>query len=452
MSAESERLYKEFLEHYNLQDGNYIHAIEMMDNPFEKVEKVQAIRIGNTLVPMTPAVKNSHKFNIQLNIAPINAEKEIKKHIGMYKGCILDDEDVSLFCYTVEEMVLRNLLWPFHLLTIQAELTEKDFFPIAHMMEGIVCDVQDVLYDFYWAVIGSTDKIDAKRDSEIESMNRRTDDWAANAPIEVRGSIRRNGKYLDVYATARSTVTSGMVNAEYQSHSLLANQSANREKAAAQKNLMINLENILLGIIKSYTKLWKDCLKNLGTIIGRNVLRDTICTTEALYRPDLRDNMIEIINNAEGDVSYGNLAHLIKYYGHDYDDMFGRSIARRILNQCVKDKKIDTDDFDYDFYAYYYKVKHPLQHEPLFNRLREYNRESVKNLCLFVKENHPDDYNAENISHVLKSATSVIDLCLGLTQKQQNRLVDDCYEIFYDILGDEKKSKYYRDGAPRFEY
>ena len=42
MGAESERLYKEFLEHYDLQEGNYIHAIEFLDHPLEKVEKVQA--------------------------------------------------------------------------------------------------------------------------------------------------------------------------------------------------------------------------------------------------------------------------------------------------------------------------------------------------------------------------------------------------------------------------
>ena len=452
MGAESVRLYKEFLEHYDLQDGNYNHAIEFLDHPLQQVEKVQAIRIGETLVPLSPAVQNSVKFNVQLNLAPINAEKEIKQHIGMYKGCILDDEDVNLFCYTVEDMVLRNLLWPFHLMTEGAELRENHFFPIAHMMEGIVCDVQDALHDFYWAVIDSTGKIDAKRDREIEFKNRQTDNWAANAPIEVRGSIRRNGKYLDVYATTRSTVTSGMVNAEYQVHSLLENQFANREKATTQINLLNTLEGILLGIIKSYKKQWYDCLKGLTGIIGRNLLRDSIVGGNPVYRPDQKENMIEIINNAEGDVSYGNLAQLIKYYGHDYDDMFGHSIVRRILNQCVKDKKIDTDDFDYDFYAYYYEVEHPLQHEPLFNRLREYFRESVKNLCVFVKENHPDDYTPDNISHVLKTASETIELFIGITNRQRFRLDDDCYEIFYDILGDNKMRDYYKNGSPRFEY
>ena len=452
MGADSVRLYKEFLEHYDLQDGNYNHAIEFLDHPLEKVEKVQAIRIGETLVPLSPAVQNSVKFNVQLNLAPINAEKEIKQHIGMYKGCILDDEDVNLFCYTVEDMVLRNLLWPFHLMTEGAELRENHFFPIAHMMEGIVCDVQDALHDFYWAVIDSTGKIDAKRDREIEFKNRQTDNWAANAPIEVRGSIRRNGKYLDVYATARSTVTSGMVNAEYQVHSLLENQFANREKATTQINLLNTLEGILLGIIKSYKKQWYDCLKGLTGIIGRNLLRDSIVGGNPVYRPDQKENMIEIINNAEGDVSYANVKRLLDYYGYDYDDLFGEYTARAVLLSLTRDKKIDDTDFYYEFYSYFYNVANPFQREEFVNHYRQVSKNFTVKVCNNSKELYPDFFKAENCDEVLTHLSELIDIHPYLTEKQKNRLRDDNCEVFYDILGDKEMSKYYRDGVPRFEY
>ena len=452
MSAESVRLYKEFLEHYDLQDGNYNHAIEFLDHPLEKVEKVQAIRIGETLVPLSPAVKNSVLFNTQLHLAPINAEKEIKQHIGMYKGCILDDEDVNLFCYTVEDMVLRNLLWPFHLMTEGAELTEKHFFPIAHMMEGIVCDVQDALHDFYWAVLDSTGKIDAKRDREIEFKNRQTDNWAANAPIEVRGSIRRNGKYLDVYAAARSTVTSGMVNAEYQVHSLLENQFASREKATVQIKLLNTLESILLGIIKSYTKQWYDCLKGLTGIIGRNLLRDSIVGGNPVYRPDKKENMIEIIDNSEGDVSYANVKRLLDYYGFDYDDLFGESTARSVLHSLMRDNKIDATDFYYEFYSYYYNVANPFLREEFFNHFRRVSKSFTVKVCNNSREHYPDFFKAENCDKVLTHLTEAIEINPALTEKQKNRLKDDNCEVFYDMLGDAETAKYYRDGAPRFEH
>ena len=452
MSNQSQQLYDEFLGHYNLDTGLYNHAIEMMDHPFEKIEKVQAIRVGETLVPMTPAIKNSTAFNTQLHLASITAEKEVKKHIGMYKGCILDAEDANLFCYTVEELVLRPLLFPFHLLTVEAELSEKDFFPLANIMEGIVCDTQEAIFAFLQGVLGSNDRIDAKTDRKIAEQNRQTDEWAANAPVEVWGSIRRNGKYLDVYASARSTVTSGMVNADYQVNSLLANQSANREKATDQKGLLSSLESTLLNIIGSYTNQWKECLKGLGTIIGRNILRDTLITTNATARPDKKENMIEIIDNAEGDISYANVKRLLDYYSHDYDDLFGESTARDVLHSLIKTKKIDTEDFYYDFYAYFYNVPNPFMREEFFNHFRKASKNLTVKVCNSSREQFPDFFKAENCDKVLSHLSEMIEVNPYLTEKQKNRLSDDNCEVFYDMLGDAEKAKFYRDGAPRFEY
>lgn len=452
MSATPQQLYDEFLEHYDLEKGLYYHSIELLDHPFEKVEKVQGIRIGDTLVPLSPAVANSVKFNVQLHLAPINAEKEIKKYIGSYKGLILDDDDVNLFCFTAEQTVLSPLLWPLNLLTHHAELTERHFFPLADMMEGIVCDTQDAVYDFFQAVLGSTDRIDAKRDREIDSMKRRTDDWAANAPVEVRGSIRRNGRYLEVSATARSTVTSGMINAEYQAHNLVANLSANREKAAVQKSLMDQLEKRLLDIIKPYTKLWYERLKQLDPVIGKNVLRDSIIGGNVAYRPDQKDNMIEIIKNATGEISYSNLKRLIDYYGYDCDDLIGNRVAIRILNSFIQDKEIDVENFYYDFYGYYYDVEHPLECEQLFSRFRETAMGSLRKMCDNIKAEDPDYLVAENRDKILLVFNQMAEILPGITQKQKNRLSDDACSVFYEAIGDTKESEYYKQGAPRFEF
>lgn len=452
MSATPLQLYEEFLEHYGLEKGLYYHTVEMMDHPFEKVEKVTGVRLGKILVPLPPAVRNSVKFNVQLNLAPINAEKEIKKYIGSYKGLILDEDDVNLFCFTVEEAVLKNLLWPFHLLTEGAQLEEKDFFPLADMMEGVVCDTQEAIFAFLQGVLGSTDRIDAERDREVDRRNRQTDTWAANAPVEVRGSIRRNGKYLEVSATARSTVTSGMVNAEYQVHSLLANQSANREKAATQKALMNTLEQKLLNIISSYKNLWYERLKTLGSVIGKNVLRDSVCSTNAIYRADQENNMLKIFVNAPDDVSLSSLKRVFEEYGYDCDKLLGAQTSIRIINSFIKEKKIDVESLFYRFYSYYYGVEHALQHDALFQRLRNDCMNSARTLCKNVKEQHPDFYVPENCGTILRPVYDLAEALPGVTEKQKNRLRDDASYVFYDVLGDASMSKYYQEGAPRFEY
>lgn len=452
MSTTPHQLYDEFLKNYGLEKGFYYHSIELLDHPFEKVEKVQAIRIGDTLVPLSPAVSNSVKFNVQLNLAPINAEKAVKKYIGSYKGLILDADDTNLFCFTAEEAVLKDLLWPFHLLTVQAELTEKDFFPLADMMEGIVCDTQEAIFGFMQAVLGSTDRIDAETEREIDRKNRQTDAWAANAPVEVRGSIRRYGNRIEVAATARSTVTSGMVNADYQVHSLVANQNANREKASVQRSLMNQLEGQLLAIIGSYKQRWYDRLRQLGGVIGKNVLRDTVCSSSTAFRPDQKENMIEIVKTATGKISFANLERLMRYYGYDCDDLFGHLVAMRIMNSLIKDNKLDTESFYYEFYGYFYDVEHPLQHEALFNRVRELNKKATRSLCERSKAEHPDFYQSQNISLVLSPSSAIIDGLLGITEKQRNRLSDDASSIFYDVLGDASMRDYYKNGAPRFEF
>lgn len=452
MVADSERLYDEFLQNYGLEKGLYYHSIELLDHPFEQIEKVQAVRIGDQIVPVSPAVANSVKFNIQLHYAQIQAEKEIKKYIGSYKGLILDEDDVNLFCFTAEQAVLTHLLWPFHLLTFQAQLEEKDFFPLADMMEGVVLDTQEALFAFLQAVLGSTDRIDAARDRDIDRMNRQTDAWAANAPVEVRGSIRRYGNHIEVAATARSTVTSGMVNADYQAHNLLANQQANREKATAQRSYMQTLENRLLEIISSYRTLWYDRLKQLGKIIGKNVLRDSIIPGDILHRPDQKDNLIAIIKQANGGISFANLKRLMTFYGHDCDELFGERVAIRINNSFIKDHEIDVNSFFYKFYAYFYDVEHPLEHEAFYNRFRQATMETTRAFCQKCKEQHPDVYTAENDSRLLTQVKGMIDALLGITDRQRNRMKDDAYAVFYEVLGDAAQSEYYKNGIPRFEF
>ena len=154
----------------------------------------------------------------------------------------------------------------------------------------------------------------------------------------------------------------------------------------------------------------------------------------------------------QNDINYAHLKKLIEFYGHDCDDLYGRRVCLRIINSAINDQKVDVDNFYYDFYAYFYGVEHPLQHEPLFKRFREMNQESTRGLCQHSLEKYPDFFKAENCDKVLTHATEIINVLVGVTEKQKNRLLDDNCSIFYEFLVDTERSKFYKYGAPRFEY
>ena len=55
MSTESEQLYKEFLEHYDLDEGLYCHALDLSKPHFTKIEQVMAVKFGGVQVPTSEA-------------------------------------------------------------------------------------------------------------------------------------------------------------------------------------------------------------------------------------------------------------------------------------------------------------------------------------------------------------------------------------------------------------
>ncbi len=435
MSAASEKLYEEFLDNYQLEHGLYNHVFEIMDNPLEKLDEVKVVYLGDTMVPATPAVQNSIKFRKQLNLAPYHAELELKKYIGSYKGCVLDEDDVNLFCYTVEEMVLRHLLWPFHLITNQADLIEKQFYPLAHMMETeVVQKVFDALYDFNQGVLAHNRRIDEDMEDEVERMKRQTDRWAANAPVEVSGTIRRVGRHLEVEATARSTVTDGMINAEYQAHNLVAGMSANREKVAVHRELMNTLESKLLSVTGIYLRRFYDCLSKMGDIIGTNLLRDTLCTDKKNFRPHERENIIQLIEDAPYETDFYQLAYLLRCYDHDFSDLFGTHVAITMFNDYIRNKKIDEEDFYYKFFAYFYDLEHPIQHEGLFLRFKHKLCEQIKKHCEKIKATRPEVYTKENAKQILVTPYRMAQIIPGLDEAHKKNMIDACHEIYDKLL------------------
>lgn len=446
MGTASERLYEEFLERYELDKRLYSHAFEIYDHQFKKLDEIKVVYFGDVMIPVSEAVHNSIAFAKELNAAPIRAEQEIKKYIGRYKGCALDFDDANLFCYTVEEMLLKELLWPFHLLTVGAELTEKDFYPIADLMAGYVCDALDALESFDLAILQSNDRIDAQRDDDIERMRRRTDYDADHAPVEIRGSIRRSGNRISVYANARSTFTEGMRTAEYQVHDLVATQNANNEKVAAHRALMNELEGKLLKITNEFSRCFYDRLRTLGDIIGKNVLRDTVCTQNANFRPHLKENAKELIRNAPYEVDFHHVATMLRFYDFSFDELFGKSLAINVFNDYVRDKKIDVEDFYYEFYCYFYEVEHAVQSSLFFYRLLGIIEDQAKKLCEKVKATKPEAYTEENRDRVLATFFRFTETVPGMSAEQSKIMMDAVFDIFYKVLGKP------RNDTPVFQY
>lgn len=435
MSAESSRLYDEFLGHYDLNPALYNHAVEMLDVKFEEIGDIHAVRIAGVGVPVSPVVFNSMKFASELQKAPVKAEMELNRSIRGFKTYRLEEDDVLMLCDIAEEAMLRNLLWPFHLVTVKSHLENDQFLPLACMMEKTVLSVLDILDTFYDEMAANAYATEARRQSSLEEGKRAARYRAENAPIEVRGSIRRVGDHLEVYANARSTVTDGMINADLQVNELMANQSARREAFAAQKGPLERLESSLKAVRDSYVKEWHDCLEQMTPRIGKNLLRSTICGTYDPFRPHFKENATDLLRSATLDDDFEQIARFLRFYDHDFDELRGDITVCDLINGYVKTKQINTECFNYKFYCYFYEVEHAIFHDAFFNRIREKLKGQAKRLAEKAKANGltPDRVNCER---VLTSIYRFYGDIPGIDARRRNKLYDAIHYVFYDVYGD----------------
>lgn len=332
---------------------------------------------------------------------------------------------------------MGKLLWPFHLLAVEAELEKKDFYPIANMMEGIVCDFLDTIDHFCQAFMDGELRIRHRTEAEIEEKNRQTRNWAANAPVEVRGSARVIGDRLQIEANVRSTVTQGQIAADYQVNQLVANRDANRKRDAQQKNLMDYLESGLMEVVKRYIPAWYDCLEhNLGFMVGKNVITSTIYGKASNTHPHLKEHAIKLFNLMTEEDDFSKIEYFLRYYDHDFYELFGDSVAARIINSYVKTKQVDENELSYRFFCHFYNKQHPVEHTALFNCLKKKIQKQVRDRCEAHYKRDPAGYCASICEAKLGAYFRFFDAIPGLTVKQRRTLSNACFYIFYDVKGD----------------
>ena len=435
----SEQLYEEFLDNYKLKRGLYNHALELSTPTFVEVEKFQKLVFQKIELPVTMATKNGTIFNTKLTLAKLEAEKAVKDMVRKHRTFRMDGDDVERLCDFMEQEVLNKLLWPFHLLTVEAELDKEQFFPIAHEMEKIVQQVFEIIDNFYNAFFQSEQSIQQRARANMERMDRQTDAWAANAPVRVRGSVRELGDRLHIYANVESTVTPGMITADYQVNELLANQDAKRESIANQKALLDYLEKSLLEVVESYVPCWYDCLENkLKKVIGKCVFGPSVYLQIANVRPHIKENAKKLFSRFSNDDDFARIEYFLRFYGYDMDDLFGQKVAIDMYNGYVRNKKIDELEFYNNFYCYFYDVEHAIEYEPFFKRFKELLKVQTRKLCEKKYQNNREKYTDVYCDLNLRSTYDLLDAIPGLDDKHRRYLSNACHYIYYDVMGDTK--------------
>lgn len=455
MGTRSEQLYREFLDHYRLDQGLFNHAELLSRTTFKKIDTLQIVSFEKTKVPVSDAVKNSAAFRNQLHLAKAFAGRSIEENIRGYQTFRMDEEDIYMLCDRLEEGALNRLLWPFHLLTVESELEEKDFYPLANEMEAIVCDFLDLESRFYHAFMAGEGRIQQQTQAEIEEKNRQTRTWAANAPVEVRGSARVLGGRLHIDATVRSTVTQGQIAADYQVNELLANQMANRKRTEQQKYLLDDLKQGLLQVVDRYIPAWYDCLENkLGLMAGKCVITNTVIGKTINFQPHVKEKMKQLIRLITDQDSFEKLDYLLRYYDYDFDDLYGESLATRIINDYAKEKKINEDFVLYRFYCHFYGINHPVEHPLLFKRIKERIQSQVRNRCETHYQLDKQSYMNSICEQKMGAFFRLIDAIPGLTNKQHRTLSNACFYIFYDVMGNTSTRDIYDEekGIPVFDF
>jgi len=455
MATRSEQLYNEFLGHYHLDQGLYNHAELLSRTTFKKIDTLKVATFERMRVPVSEAVKNSATFRFHLHQAKIFAGRVIKEVLRGYRSFPMDGDDVQMMCARLEDQALNQLLWPFHLLTVESELVEKDFYPLANMMEAVVCDFLDLEDAFVDAFFAGEDRIRRQAQNEIEEKNRQTRAWAANAPVEVRGTARVFDGRLHIDATVRSTVTQGQIAADYQVHELLANQSAKRQMDQQQKRLLDQLEEGLTKVVEGYLPGWYNCLENqLGLMAGKCVITNTVIGKGSNYQPHIKEKVMKFLGAITENDSFDKLEQVLRYYDHDYDDLYGQKVAAHMINDFVKEQKIDENYLYYRFYCHFYGIDHPVEHTLMYKRIREIIERQVRASCESTFKSNKQAYIDTPHEKQLVDYYRLIDAIPGLTEKQNRQLVHACCYIFYDVMGNISTRDIYDEekGVPVFDW
>lgn len=439
MNPSSQKLYDEFLARYHLDNGLYNHAVELSKPYFTKLEgKAKVLQFETMMVPVTPAVANAVKLRNQIHLSQIQAERDLKSAVKRFRTYRLEQDDAELLASTVEENVLRPLLWPFHLLTVGSELDEAQFGPIAHRMEGLVCDVFRIVDTFYNSFISSQNEISRRRDAQLARMDQQTAAQAANAPLEVRGSLRELGGRLHIYANVRSTVTGGMIAADYQVNELLANQNARNESLQQQKGLLDYLETSLLKITDQYIPLWKAYIQDPsnfpGVLVGKHIFAKTVYSTAVNMNPHTEENAKKLFNVLKND-DFAKLEYYLRYYGFDFDALFGKKVAIHIFNSYVRENKVDETNPYYRFYAYFYDLEHPIQRKELFDCFKHELKVYARGWMEKVYAKNKEKYVSDTCDRVLRKYYDLLDSIPGLDNMHRRYLSNALHYIYYDVMG-----------------
>lgn len=454
-------LYTQFLERNDLDDIWFRQGPCPTNKKMTIPEKLSAVRIGGLLVPVNSAVKNGRLLRKEIISSSVQAKAELDRWIKVLEGASINPEDAARLVEQLYQVVFAKLLWPLEYATIEGQLELEEFIPIATEMENLVDEFIGCIDNFLHGLDNLEQAVLYRLETTKESDRRATEEWARNAPLEVRGSARIiddgwfGGKKLEIYANVRSTVSSGQVNAQHMVNNLLADSTANRERLAGHMALLKQLKEGVNAIVMGYFKRWQKCVsqnKKIRTIFWHVI---TATSDSVIGNIDLADTVWEVYGYLEEKKDIPQMVYYLKYYGFDFEETIGQYVYNDFINHYSQTGEV-KEDIGLDLYLAYYKKEKLAQIPQFFNRFRRTVQKTGRKTMEISYDKLGDIYVTEK-ENVVEKWMNTIKNFPGISIDQIKALQGIIWYHYYDVMNDKiNRDKYDPEGKiekiPVFQY
>ena len=456
-------LYTQFLLRNDLDDIWFRHGPCASKKRMTIPEKLVGVKIDGIFIPLNSSVKNGRLLRNEILISSLEAKRELDRWIKMYQGATIEPDDAVMLTEQLYQVVFAKLLWPLEYATIEGQLQLEEFLPIATEMEKMVDEFVACIDKFIHGLDAHEQGVQYRLEQTKEHDRIATEEWARNAPLEVRGSARIRddgwlfgGKKLEIYANVRSTVTSGQVNAQHMVNNLLANQSASRERVQGHMALLKQLKQGVGAIVDGYFKRWQTCLKNnyksYRTIFWYIVWADE---DSMIGNIDLADTVWDVYCMLENPKEIPAMIAYLNYYEFDFEDTIGQYVYNEFINHYLKTNEV-LDDIGLQLYLAYYKKSTLAECNVFFNRFRRTVQKTGRKTMEISYEQLRDIYETQKDEIVSKWKKS-IDNFPGISYAQREAMMNIIWYHYYDVMHDRvNRDKYDSEGKvveiPVFQY
>ena len=183
-------LYTQFLLRNDLDDIWFRHGPCESKKRMKIPEKLVGVRIDGMFIPLNSSVKNGRLLRNEILKSSLEAKRELERWIKMYQGAIIEPEDAVMLTEQLYQVVFAKLLWPLEYATMEGQLLLEEFLPIATEMEKMVDEFVACIDNFIHGLDAHEQGVQYHLEQTKENDRMATEQWARNAPLEVRGSAR----------------------------------------------------------------------------------------------------------------------------------------------------------------------------------------------------------------------------------------------------------------------